>query len=81
MGFCSQYLYSVAVSFGSDGVAGDSLGDCLQDRVRTMIKDSQAKGEMWTRDWDNVPLPIVKLGAPHDVLPSPPPPANGRPSK
>lgn len=53
----------------------------LQERVKQMIKDSQAKGEMWTRDWDNVPLPITKLGASQDVLPSPPPPTNGRPSK
>lgn len=56
-------------------------GKLLQERVKQMIKDSQAKGEMWTRDWDNVPLPITKLGASHDVLPSPTLPASGRPSK
>ena len=29
----------------------------LQAELRDMIQSASAKGELWTRDWDTVPLP------------------------
>ena len=29
----------------------------LQVQLKQMISESEAKGEMWTRDWDKVPVP------------------------
>ena len=34
----------------------------LQAALRGMIKDAEAKGEIWTRSWDTMPLPLG-LGA------------------
>ncbi len=35
----------------------------LQEALKQIISDAQAKGEVWTRDWDNVPLPGNKPAA------------------
>ncbi|KAK9810088.1 hypothetical protein WJX72_004591 [[Myrmecia] bisecta] len=31
----------------------------LQARLKIIIEDATAKGEIWTRDWDTMPLPIA----------------------
>ena len=54
------------------------LSVAVQEVLRKMILDTENKGELWTRQWDKVPLPVLSAGASHPVMPSA---ATGRPSK
>lgn len=36
----------------------------LQEALKSMISDAQAKGEMWTRSWDTMPLPNCVVDVP-----------------
>lgn len=35
----------------------------VQAKLREIIDDARAKGEMWTRDWDKVPFPLSAAAA------------------
>ena len=35
----------------------------VQVKLRHLIDDAQAKGEMWTRDWDKAPFPLSEAAA------------------
>ncbi len=35
----------------------------VQAKLRHMIDDATAKSEMWTRDWDKAPFPLLAAAA------------------
>ena len=35
----------------------------VQAKLRVIIDDATAKGEMWSRDWDKVPFPLSAAAA------------------
>lgn len=42
---------------------GGSLTEAHKQDLKQMIQDAEAKGELWTRDWDRTPLPRLDKSA------------------
>lgn len=63
--------------------AGNADKTDLQGKLKQMIADAVEKGEMWTRDWDRVRIPLAGMDStppqPSVVLPAPS--VMGRPSR
>ncbi|KAL0034354.1 hypothetical protein WJX77_010828 [Trebouxia sp. C0004] len=53
--------------------AAGSDKTALQAKLKEMIADARAKGEMWTRDWDKVPFPasVTAAAKPAHVVKAP----------
>ncbi|KAA6418747.1 MAG: hypothetical protein FRX49_11399 [Trebouxia sp. A1-2] len=55
-------LHSFVQRCFNDPAAGSDK-TALQAKLREIIDDARAKGEMWTRDWDKVPFPLSAAAA------------------
>lgn len=53
----------------------------VQAKLKDMIAEARAKGEMWTRDWDKVPFPVSSAAAARSARVVKAPAGTGRASR